>query len=71
LGQRWSVREDRIQRAQQAGWITHAQADTFRRDGAIGSHLEILQRNDGFKGFNPKGISDIILETDPRSQHKD
>jgi hypothetical protein len=71
LGQRWSVREDRIQRAQQAGWITVAQADTFRRDGAIGSHLEILQRNDGFKGFNPKGISDIILETDPRSQHKD
>ena len=68
VGERWSVRENRVVRAVQHGWITEAQADTFLRDGAIGSHLEVLQRNDGFKGFNPKGISDIILETDPRGQ---
>ena len=43
-----------------AGVITQAQADQFRRDGALGSHLEILERNDGFKGFKiiiPIGIT--------------
>jgi hypothetical protein len=30
--------------------------------------LEILERNDGYKGFNQTGINEIILETDPRRQ---
>jgi hypothetical protein len=34
--------------------------------GAIGSHLENLERNDGYKGFNQTGVSDIIARTDPR-----
>ncbi len=38
----------------------------FRMDGAIGSHLENLERNDGFKGFNQQAVSDIIARTDPR-----
>ena len=42
------------------------QADRFRREGALGSHLEILERNDGYKGFNQTGISEIITRTDPR-----
>jgi hypothetical protein len=72
VGERWPICEKRIARALDKGWITSEQAVKFRREGAIGSHLEILQRNDGFKGFNPKGISDIILETDPRLQaHRD
>lgn len=70
VGERWSIRETRIERALEKGWITSEQGEKFRREGGIGSHLEILQRNDGFKGFNPKGISDIILETDPRLQSK-
>jgi hypothetical protein len=28
--------------------------------------LEILERNDGYKGFNQTGISEIITATDPR-----
>jgi hypothetical protein len=28
--------------------------------------LEILQRDEGYKGFNQTGISDIIHRTDPR-----
>jgi len=68
VGERWPIAESRIAQALEKGWITSEQADKFRKEGAIGSHLEILQRNDGFKGFNPKGISDIILETDPRLQ---
>lgn len=66
VGQRWLVSATRAARAAEAGWITSDQADKFVHEGTLGSHLEILQRRDGYKGFNPKGISDIITETDPR-----
>jgi hypothetical protein len=65
-GEVWPVRPDRIESALAGGFITPEQAAQFRRDGALGSHLEILERNDGFKGFNQTGISEIILRTDPR-----
>ena len=39
----------------------------FALHGARGSHLEILERNDGYKGFNQTGISEIIAKTDPRN----
>ncbi|MFO1066508.1 MAG: hypothetical protein U0892_21830, partial [Pirellulales bacterium] len=67
-GQRWPVREQAIAEALSAGWITEQQAEGFRREGAIGSHLELLERQDGYKGFNRTGISDIISATDPRKQ---
>jgi hypothetical protein len=67
-GEPWHVSEDRIERLLERGLITHDQAETFMRDGAIGSHLENLERNDGFKGFNQQGVSDIIARTDPRKQ---
>lgn len=65
-GERWPVREERITAALSAGLITAEQADRFRAEGAIGSHLEILQRDDGYKGFNQTGINEIIRDTDPR-----
>jgi hypothetical protein len=65
-GERWAVSEERIQRLLEAGYITQQQAMNFRMDGAIGSHLENLERNDGFKGFNQQAVSDIIARTDPR-----
>jgi len=65
-GERWPVDAHRIDRLLSAGFIDDSQADSFRREGAIGSHLEILQREDGFKGFNQTGISDIIQRTNPR-----
>lgn len=67
-GEVWKVSENRLAMLLQAGQITEQQADNFRKNGAIGSHLEILQRDDGYKGFNQTGISDIILKTDPRKQ---
>ena len=67
-GEFWHVEERRLASALQAGVITGPQADTFRESGVLGSHLEILERNDGYKGFNQAGISDIILQTDPRAQ---
>jgi hypothetical protein len=66
-GEVWPVRPDRIEAALVEGYITPEQADQFRREGALGSHLEILERNDGFKGFNQTGISEIITRTDPRT----
>lgn len=65
-GERWQVRPERIDQLQASGKITAEQAEKFRREGAIGSHLEVLQRDDGYKGFNQTGISDIISRTDPR-----
>lgn len=67
-GERWKVRPERIQKLLDARLITPDQAAQFREQGAIGSHLENLERNDGFKGFNQTGVSEIISATDPRKQ---
>jgi hypothetical protein len=65
-GERWPVREDRLRKLLEKHQITEAQARDFREHGAIGSHLENLERNEGFKGFNQTGVSEIIAATDPR-----
>lgn len=62
----WAVDSVRLERAVTQGAITRQQADQMQTQGAIGSHLEVLERNDGYKGFNQTGISDIISKTDPR-----
>lgn len=67
-GQRWKVDAARLRAALDVGWITQPQFDAIGDQGAIGSHLEILQRMDGYKGFNQTGISEIISATDPRKQ---
>jgi len=66
-GERWPVDPKRVQRLLDRGLITAEQAETFRRTGAVGSHLENLQRKGGFKGFNQKSVSVIIEATDPRA----
>ncbi|MBL8817085.1 MAG: hypothetical protein JNL58_13740 [Planctomyces sp.] len=65
-GERWPIRPDRIERALRNQLITEAQAQKFLQEGAVGSHLEVLERNDGYRGFNQTGINDIIRKTDPR-----
>ena len=65
-GQAWPVEPKRIDALLEEGLITGEQAERFRNEGALGSHLEILERNDGYKGFNQTGINDIIKRTDPR-----
>ncbi|HKQ38145.1 MAG TPA: hypothetical protein VJ063_08715 [Verrucomicrobiae bacterium] len=67
-GERWPVRRERAERLLRARLITEAQFREFITQGAIGSHLENLQRKGGFKGFNQKSVSVIIQATDPRSQ---
>jgi hypothetical protein len=66
-GELWPVPEERIAALEQSGNLSSEQARSIRERGALGSHLEILERNDGYKGFNQTGISDIILRTDPRA----
>ncbi|HEX4125102.1 MAG TPA: hypothetical protein VHY37_10290 [Tepidisphaeraceae bacterium] len=65
-GERWPVAEKRIATLLAEKLITPEQAKQFREQGAIGSHLENLERNAGFKGFNQTGVSEIITATDPR-----
>ena len=67
-GERWPVQRERAERLLSAGLITPTQFGQFTRDGAIGSHLENLQRHGGFKGFNQKSVSAVIAATDPRKQ---
>jgi hypothetical protein len=67
-GENWLVEPQRIAAALAAGYITEKQAAQFATRGAIGSHLEVLERNEGYKGFNQTGISQIIRHTDPRTQ---
>lgn len=69
-GERWKVSETRLQHLVAKKFITPEQAQQFRTQGALGSHLENLERNDGFKGFNQEGVSEIIAATDPRKQVK-
>jgi hypothetical protein len=68
-GERWHVRRERAERLLSSKLITQQQFDQFMKEGAIGSHLENLQRHGGFKGFNQKSVSVVIAATDPRKSH--
>jgi hypothetical protein len=67
-GEMWPIEPSRLAATRAAGFITDEQAEKFAKQGALGSHLEILERNDGYKGFNQTGISQIIRRTDPRGE---
>ncbi len=66
--QRCQVRSERLEKLRQDKLVTDEQAGKFAKEGAVGSHLENLQRKGGFKGFNQKSVSVIISATDPRKQ---
>jgi hypothetical protein len=65
-GQRWAVSKHRADRLLALGWIDADQHARFLAEGTIGSHLENLQRTEGYKGFNQQAVSAIIAATDPR-----
>lgn len=67
-GEIWPVEPIRVQHLLDLGRITKTQAEKFLSYGAVGSHMENLQRREGFKGFNQKNVSVIIRKTDPRLQ---
>ncbi|MEJ7640258.1 MAG: hypothetical protein WKF75_20405 [Singulisphaera sp.] len=65
-GERWPVPRLRLDRLFELGWIDADQRAKFLREGAIGSHLENLQRREGYKGFNQQAVGAILAATDPR-----
>jgi hypothetical protein len=65
-GERWPVSRHRADRALALGWVDAEQHARFLREGTIGSHLENLERREGYKGFNQQAVSAIITATDPR-----
>jgi hypothetical protein len=46
----------------------HAQGDDWvaALSERLWSDVESLERNEGYKGFNQRGVSEIMTETDPR-----
>ena len=68
-GERWPVAAARAEKLLAANLIAPQQFEKFTREGALGSHLENLQRHGGFKGFNQKSVSAVIAATDPRKNH--
>ncbi len=68
-GERWAADESRAKKVLERGAITEGQYEEFLKGGVIGSHMENLQRDNGFKGFNKASVTKIIRETDPRLEH--
>lgn len=66
FGEAWPVTEARVQKLLNARAISGKAAENFIIEGAVGSHLENIQRADGYKGFSQKEVSSIIKETDPQ-----
>jgi len=64
--ERWSVEAGRLETLVMKKLLNREQADKFFAEGAIGSHLENIQRDEGYKGFNKNNVSAIIRKTDPR-----
>jgi hypothetical protein len=65
-GQRWAVPESRVVALRFEGALSSEEAARIAADGAIGSHFELIERGQGYRGFLQQGISDIISRTDPR-----
>jgi hypothetical protein len=66
--QMWQMQKQRITQLQHRKQVTVEQAAKFTQGGAVGSHLENIQRGQGFRGFNQNSVSAVIKWTDPRTQ---
>jgi len=65
-GETWQVDKSRLEKLVREKVIDKEAASRFSVSGAIGSHLENIQREDGYKGFSQREVSVIIKGTDPR-----
>jgi hypothetical protein len=63
--ERWIPSKIRMDRLVEAGHIPEERRSRLLEHGAVGSHLEIIQRDRGFRGFNQGSVSAIIRMTDP------
>lgn len=67
-GEVWKVDLERLSQLESQGLINAKQKEQFITHGAIGSHMENLQRKEGYKGFNKDNVSVIIKKTHPLYQ---
>ena len=67
-GEWWPVEPERLQALLSSNRLSQEAYDRIKEKGAVGSHMENLQRRNGFKGFNQKGVSHIIREVNPEAQ---
>jgi hypothetical protein len=65
-GEGWTPEARRVEGLAAKNLIDADQRQKFLSGGVIGSHLENIQRGQGFKGFNQDSVSAIIRATDPR-----
>lgn len=65
VAEHWIPPKWRVERLLRERLITDEQSAKFMRLGALGSHLETIQRDQGFKGFNQSSVSAIIRMTNP------
>jgi hypothetical protein len=70
VGEKWGPIKHKIDELHDKGYINRSEYRDFIENGAIGSHLENIERGKGFKGFNQDSVSVIIKETDPRKQKR-
>jgi hypothetical protein len=66
VAERWEVDPARVEKLIKTKSITSEQGERFLDQGAVGSHIENIERREGYKGFNRKNVSAIIRQTDPR-----
>jgi len=66
--EKWQVQNERLALLLRKHNLSREQASTFVREGAVASHLENIQRGQGFKGFNQNSVSAIIKWTNPLAQ---
>lgn len=55
-----------VDRLEAQGHIGADEAESLRLEGCILSHLENIERNDAYKGFNREGIDGVLRKLDPR-----
>jgi hypothetical protein len=60
----------RVDALEAAGHLPADEAERIRAEGAIITHLENIERNDGYKGFNKPGIDGVLQKLDPRRYGK-
>jgi len=66
--EKWQVNRDKLILLLDKRQLSEEQATAFGRNGAVASHLEDIQRGQGFKGFNQNSVSAIIKWTNPLAQ---
>jgi len=62
------VKKDKLTLLLKEHKLSEEKISAFAEQGAVGSHLEDIQRSQGFKGFNQNSVSAIIKWTNPLAQ---